>query len=161
MWLQTHRNTPMTTRRLLTELRNSKQLPESILELTPKGEDSLYEWTALIQPNKSSIYGGNNYRLSIHLPLEYPLEPPKIKFANPIPHSNIDLKTGDICLDILKSENWSPAWTLQTALLAVLVLLDHQEPDSPLNVDMANLCRLNDRLAMVSLINYYNFNNKE
>lgn len=43
-------------------------------------------------------------------------------------------KTGEICLDVLGSQ-WSPAWTLSSALTAVIALLDSPEPDSPLNVD--------------------------
>ena len=44
------------------------------------------------------------------------------------------LKTGEICLDVLKSQ-WSPAWTISTACTAVRALLESPEPDSPLNID--------------------------
>lgn len=161
-------------KRLLKELSsvaNPANLPDSIISLHPINDDDLYHWTAIIHPSKSSnsLYSNAYFKLIINIPPNYPLDPPNISFdlnsdfknnqnikiSNKIPHCNIDFKTGEICLDILKSDNWSPAWTLTTAILAIVVLLDNQEPDSPLNVDMANLFRLNDKSAINSIINYY------
>lgn len=171
-------------RRLLKEYKQNSDtlnLPDSIISLHPVDETDLFSWTATIHPTKSSnsLYKEGYFQLMIKIPEAYPLEPPKIKFvvdssskeekqllaqtqrcskiriSTYVPHCNVDFKTGEICLDILKPDNWSPAWTIQTAVLAILVLLDNQEPDSPLNVDMANLFRLDDKLAISSLINYY------
>lgn len=50
-------------------------------------------------------------------------------------------QTGEICLDVLKTD-WSPAWTLASALLAVQSLLASPEPSSPLNVDAGALVAL-------------------
>jgi hypothetical protein len=48
---------------------------------------------------------------------------------------NVLFKTGEICLDILKPDAWTPAWTLQSVCRAVTALLSHPEADSPLNCD--------------------------
>lgn len=171
-----------TQKRLLKELKallSGDDVPETILVLRPVKEDDLYQWTSVIHVAESSnsYYSGGYFRLLIHVPPTYPLEPPKIRFvttsneeeeivmksgidnqyptSTKIAHCNVDLNTGEICLDILKTETWSPAWTLQSCVLAVIVLLDNQEPDSPLNIDMANLIRGNDKVAIRSIINYY------
>lgn len=163
-------------KRLLKEVHQTADpasLPDSIVSLHPRSESDLHNWVAVIHPSASSgsLYAAGYFRLLICVPPAYPLEPPQIRFDvdNPagadagakdpicrqIPHCNVDFKTGEICLDILKPDCWSPAWTLQTAVLAIVVLLDNQEPDSPLNVDMANLFRLDDQTAIRSVINYY------
>ena len=43
-------------------------------------------------------------------------------------------QTGEICLDILKAE-WSPIWSLSSVCLAIVALMSHPAPDSPLNCD--------------------------
>ena len=167
----------MPPSRLLKELRQNAdptKLPESIISLRPAGDcdetsDTLNKWTAIISPplSSGSLYANHKFQIDIEIPQSYPLEPPRMKFVTDkskcvdemvrtyIPHCNVDMRTGEICLDILKNETWSPAWTLQTAVLAVVMLLDNQEPDSPLNVDMANLYRLDDQIAIKSIVDYY------
>lgn len=167
-----------TKKRLLKELKDSNNLPNDIIYLNPINESDLFTWIAIIHPliNSNSFYKNGYFQLLIKIPNNYPLDPPNISFivdknkifnnfinnfnynfkiSTNIPHCNIDFNSGEICLDILKSDNWSPAWTLKSTLQAILLLLDNQEPNSPLNVDMANLFRLNDKLAIKSIINFY------
>ena len=63
-------------------------------------------------------------------------------------------QTGEICLDILKNA-WSPAWTLQSVCRAILSLLAHAAPDSPLNCDAGNLLRAGDVLGYNSMARCY------
>lgn len=154
----------MAEKRLFKELKllvkNHPLLTHSqIVELAPENEEtSIFEWKAVIaKPTRddSPYYYNGQWTLDIVADLSYPIKPPKVKFnkETPINHPNVDLKTGEICLDILKDESWSPAWNLEHIVLAILMLIDTPEPDSPFNVDLANLFR-SDKDAFESVVQY-------
>lgn len=140
-------------RRLMKEWKEwntvSGQYPD-ISSMQPDTEN-LFLWSVVINGPKSTFYAGGKWNITIECPTSYPMEPPQVRFLTPICHPNIHWKTGEVCLDVLKS-NWTPAWTLVSIVTAILVLLEHPEPDSPLNCDAAKLLRLDDRVAYNSLI---------
>ncbi|PVH18231.1 uncharacterized protein CXQ87_001149 [Candidozyma duobushaemuli] len=153
----------MSQKRLLKELKQlNKQHPSltnaQIMSLEPVSEDSLYHWRAVIaKPTKadSAYYYNGQWTLEISVGDAYPKTPPSVIFAKktPICHPNINIDTGEICLDILKDESWSPAWNLEHIVVAILMLLDDPEPDSPLNIDSANLFK-SDKAAFESVVQY-------
>lgn len=154
----------MAEKRLFKEYNQLKKAPAheanpQILSLLPVDLSNILEWEAVVsKPNKSQsrYYYNGKWKLNIEVPTTYPLTPPKIEFdkSTRICHPNINIDTGEICLDILKQDNWSPAWNLQYLLVAVLMLIDDPEPDSPLNIDLANLFR-HDKTAFESVVQYY------
>jgi peroxin-4 len=75
-------------------------------------------------------------------------------FATPICHPNVHFKTGEICLDLLKTA-WLPSYTVSSTVTAVHQLLTSAEPDSPLNVDIAQMFRQGDWVGAESLIRFY------
>ena len=84
--------------------------------------DNIYKWKALLKAPPDSAYEGFVFVLNINVPESYPLVPPVITFATRIFHPNVLFGTGEICLDILKKE-WSPAWSLQSAIRAISTLM--------------------------------------
>lgn len=77
-----------------------------------------------------------------------------MRFITPICHPNVDFKTGEICLDLLKT-SWTPAYTISTTMTSIHQLLTSAEPDSPLNIDVAQLFRTGDEVGARSLIRWY------
>ena len=64
------------------------------------------------------------------IPVGYPFRPPKFKILTKILHPNIGAESGEVCLDWLSAEGWSPVCTMHKVLLAVLVL-QHRSPMTP------------------------------
>ncbi len=89
--------------------------------------------------------------LRIAIPPAYPLQPPQITFATPIVHANVNLQTGEICLDLLK-DAWTPAYSVLECVRAVRMLLGAPGIDSPLNVDVAAMLRDGDVLGARRLV---------
>ena len=75
-------------------------------------------------------YENGVFQVSIEIPSNYPLVPPKMKFLTIPYHPNVSSQTGAICVDILKTE-WSPMLTLRKALLSLQLLLQCPNPDDP------------------------------
>lgn len=152
----------MSNKRILKELSQLRKTPPSqsnhqVLRLEPVGED-IFEWQAVFAKQTTSdspYYYNGQWTLDIRIPHQYPQLPPKVHFNKdtPILHPNVNFETGEICLDILKPESWSPAWTLEYVVVAIAMLVDDPEPDSPLNLDLANLFRY-DTEAFESMVQY-------
>ena len=98
---------------------------------------------------------GGRWSLSIAVGTSYPSAAPEMRFVTPICHANVNFRTGEICLDLLK-EAWTPAYGLVSTLEAVQQLLTAGgEPDSPLNIDLARLIRDGDVVAAEALVRFY------
>jgi peroxin-4 len=102
-----------------------------------------------------SILLGGYWDLSLTLPPNYPNSPPSVHFITPCCHPNVNFKTGEICLDLLKT-SWTPAYTIVSTLEAVQQLMSAGgEPDSPLNLDIARLMREGDLVGAEGLVRFY------
>ncbi|KAL8208794.1 hypothetical protein R6Q57_008206 [Mikania cordata] len=117
-------------------------------------DSNIFKWTALIKGPSETPYEGGVFQLAFSVPEQYPLQPPQVRFLTKIFHPNVHFKTGEICLDILKNA-WSPAWTLQSVCRAIIALMAHPEPDSPLNCDSGNLLRSGDVRGFQSMAKMY------
>uniref|UniRef100_A0A0E0K2R3 E2 ubiquitin-conjugating enzyme n=1 Tax=Oryza punctata TaxID=4537 RepID=A0A0E0K2R3_ORYPU len=117
-------------------------------------DSNIFKWTALIKGPSETPFEGGVFQLAFSIPEQYPLLPPQVRFLTKIFHPNVHFKTGEICLDILKNA-WSPAWTLQSVCRAIIALMAHPEPDSPLNCDSGNLLRSGDIRGYQSMARMY------
>lgn len=142
--------------RLLKEYRETKTAkPDPEISLSLTDETDIFQWSAHLKGPQGTPYEGGTFELSLRCPSSYPLAPPKATFVTPVFHPNVLFKTGEICLDILKPDAWTPAWTLQSVCRAVTALLSHPEADSPLNCDCGNLIRSGDMRGYRSMAKMY------
>ena len=106
--------------------------------------------------DKLTLPIGGHWHLTLTIPPTYPNTPPEIRFRTPICHPNVSFTTGEICLDLLTSASWTPAYGLVSTLEAVQQLLaGGGEPDSPLNIDLAKLVREGDLVGAEALVRFY------
>lgn len=100
-------------------------------------ENNYCNWNATIAGPEDSPYDGGIFKLKITFPPEYPLKPPTVVFKTKIYHCNIN-ESGQICLDILKTE-WSPVLTISKVLLSIISLLTDPNESDPLVSSVAQL----------------------
>ncbi|ODH47119.1 hypothetical protein GX48_06773 [Paracoccidioides brasiliensis] len=145
-----------TTKRLIRELSDYQKSPnEALLHLGPINDIDLLRWEAVLKGVNGTPYESGLWRLNITIPLTYPLHPPTITFTTRICHPNVSFTTGEICLTLLTTEHWSPAYTLSSTLSAIQQLLTDPRPESPLNVDVAVLMKSGDRVGWEGLVRYW------
>lgn len=89
---------------------------------------------------ESGIYEGQIHVLQIKFvygkgEYNYPVDPPNILFMTPIWHTNIEPGGGSICLDVIKSDAWSPMYGLDAIITSIIILLNEPNTDSPYNTD--------------------------
>ncbi|CAI4063062.1 hypothetical protein SUVC_07G3640 [Saccharomyces uvarum] len=127
-----------------------------IESLNPTDETDLSKWEATICGPEHTPYERYQFRMLIDVPDSYPMAPPKIMFEkDAILHCNINSSTGEICLDILKLQDWTPVWDLLHCVHAVWRLLREPVCDSPLDVDMGNIIRCGDKRAYQGIVKYF------
>lgn len=145
----------LTARRLMMEAREveRERVKGDDLVLAPVGDD-LHRWRAVLTGPEGTPFQGGHFELTLSVPLAYPNEPPKATFVTRVFHPNVHFKTGEVCLDVLKS-NWSPAWTLANVCRAITALLAAPDASSPLNCDAGNLVRSGDERGYNSLARMY------
>lgn len=102
-------------------------------------------------------YDGGCFHAKLTFPKDYPLNPPKMKFTQPLFHPNI-YPDGTVCISILhppgedrfgyekSCERWSPVQSVEKVLLSVISMLAEPNDESPANLDAAKTFRANKKL---------------
>eukprot|EP01032_Pedospumella_encystans_P008538 gene8538-10123_t len=126
--------------RITKELKFLAETPGPGISVTPN-DGNILELYASVTGPEDSPYVNGHFHLQLHLPDNYPFEPPKAQFITPIYHPNIDSE-GRICLDTLKPQpqgSWSPSITINTLLLSIRLLLMHPNAEDGLVPDITEL----------------------
>ena len=99
-------------KRITKELNDIKTKASVGHDAFPIDTLDMYKWKAAIEGPESTPYSGGIFYLEIKFPLNYPFNPPQVKFTTKIFHPNVN-KLGNISIDILDCD-WSPSKTIIT-----------------------------------------------
>ena len=135
-------------KRLAGDLKNLKKKPIEGIIAGPIDENDLTKWKGRVEGAKGTPFEGGYFHFKINIPENYPFEPPEVKMITKVYHPNINYESGNICVNILKKDNWTSTNSIQSVLLSLQGLLTKPNPDSPL-VGEINKVYVND-------INKYN-----
>ncbi|XP_039281576.1 ubiquitin-conjugating enzyme E2 L3-like [Nilaparvata lugens] len=76
------------------------------------------------------------FRIEITFPAEYPFKPPQLIFKTKIYHPNVD-ENGNVCLSIIRPDNWKPATRLSQIIDSLVALIDNPDAEHPVREDIA------------------------
>jgi ubiquitin-conjugating enzyme E2 T len=128
----------MSLSRLKKELEMLQTDPGPGISAWVVDDANILNLEAQIEGPEDSPFKEGTYRLSVHVPERYPMEPPRVRFMTPIYHPNIDSE-GRICLDTLKMQPqgcWSPSININTVLLTIRVLMAQPNAEDGLVPDI-------------------------
>lgn len=110
-----------------------------------QNENNQYQFKVLSKGPKNSPFEDGIFVLDIILPCDYPFKPPKITFETPIYHCNVS-SSGQICLDILQQDQWSPRYTIKQCLQEIQELMIHPNPKDAIRLSIAEFCFAHQKL---------------
>lgn len=128
---------------------NSKKILQNIKDLLknkiqgiqisiPNNFDNINEITAIIQGPESTPFERGAFKIRLKLTEDFPKVPPKAFFLTKVFHPNVEPKSGEVCVNTLKSE-WTPNLGLQKVLLTIRCLLINPNAESALNEEAGKL----------------------
>lgn len=118
-------------------------LPDDVLV-----DDNILDWQLYLIGPAETMYEGGVFRVSMKFPMNYPNEPPEMRFLTPIWHPNV-YADGRVCISILHkpggtaetpddtpaSECWRPILNIEAIVVSVLSMLSDPNFNSPANMD--------------------------
>ncbi|RVD85923.1 uncharacterized protein DFL_004224 [Arthrobotrys flagrans] len=119
-------------RRLAAEHAAIEESPPPDYILPEGAHDDLVLLHAILVGPVGTPYETGAFRITIKCTDTYPNTPPTANFKTKIWHPNVDDKTGEVCVDTLKT-SWTPTTTLRDVLEVIRSLLIHPNPSSALN----------------------------
>jgi len=81
---------------------------------------NIRQWMVTLTGAAGTIYQGEQFKLKLIFPKQYPSKPPSVYFVKPsIPKHQHVYSNGDICLNLL-GRDWRPTMTAQALVVSIL-----------------------------------------
>ncbi|CEM11636.1 unnamed protein product [Vitrella brassicaformis CCMP3155] len=129
-------------RRLIRDFKKISNDPPHGVSGAPLDGDIMH-WHAVIFGPEDTPWEGGTFQLDFKFTEDYPNKPPTVMFSTKMFHPNV-YADGQICLDILQNQ-WSPIYDVSAILTSIQSLLSDPNPNSPANVEAAQLFSENRR----------------
>jgi len=113
-------NISSTSSRLQKEIKQFMENPPDNCKLNVGS--NIRVWVINIKGSDGTIYAGEEYKLKMIFPKDYPSKPPSVYFLKPCPRHEHVYSNGDICLNLL-GRDWRPTLTAQTLAVSILSML--------------------------------------
>lgn len=116
---------------------------------TSASEDGRYYDVTVVSPSRWIVtlrdlvdtpYEGGYFHLQVDFPDNYPFKVPSIKFLTQIYHPNVS-QNGDMCVGILRPEEWTPSYTIEKCITYIYTLLVDPNMDDPVEAEIGNVLR--------------------
>ncbi|XP_070562469.1 ubiquitin-conjugating enzyme E2 U-like [Ptychodera flava] len=102
--------------------------------------DNFFEWNVKISGLKDTIWEGGIFTVLLKFTEDYDAVPPKVIFHTIPFHPNIDMTTGQPCIDFLDDiKTWDKKYGVQFIVLSLQNLLSNPVLESAINDDAAYL----------------------
>jgi len=115
-----------------------KLMKENIEGIRMDINDDLTDIRASIDGPQGTPYESGVFNVRLVLSQDFPRTPPKGFFLTKVFHPNVNVETGEICVDTLKRD-WNPNLGIRHVLLVIRCLLIHPNPESALNEEAGKL----------------------
>ena len=123
--------------RLKNELKKLIENPICDSEVALENEEDIRNWIVVMKGPSESPYANGNFKLKFTFPENYPFKPPEVKFLTTVYHPNINLSTGEICLEVFNS-SWAPTQKVSEILEKIASMLQSPSASNPLETEIAN-----------------------
>ncbi|GBG34280.1 Ubiquitin-conjugating enzyme E2 G2 [Hondaea fermentalgiana] len=143
----------MAMKRLLVEYKELSLRPPAGVAAGPAGDETnMLEWECVFLGPEGTPYDGGCFHSTLSFPKDYPLNPPVMRFTQPLWHPNV-YPDGKVCISILHEpvedkfgyeqscERWSPVQSIEKIILSVISMLAEPNDESPANIDAAKMWR--------------------
>ncbi len=131
----------MSLTRLTKEIKEVQTLIDNkstnIVEIKPNVDD-IKNVTVVFKGPAESPFSNLDLKISLEYPDDYPFKPPKITFLTKMYHPNISTLNGQICLETVLTDKWSPTLRLPFIIQSITSLLSNPNCENPIEAGVAD-----------------------
>lgn len=118
-------------RRLMADVRTLRTVDHFGMNATPD-RGNIMQWTAVINGPRNTEWEGGVFSAILTFNGQYPFEPPKVHFLEPIPFHPNTAPDGAVCVRGLSDQS-TPQNDVLSVLASLIMLLVNPNPDSANN----------------------------